>query len=246
VGVVVGKSGTRTSGTRPRPAGAEPVARTVASREPAARSGLAGLSPRGRIILGVVAAIVVAALGFTIGVVVGRPHYPGENSPEVGFARDMTTHHSQAVDMGMIAFQNATLPEVRTLGGDIAMTQKGQIGIMQGWLQTWGVPVNGTEAPMSWMPGGADELNGSYLMPGMATQDEMEKLKAATGKDVDILFLQYMIRHHIGGAHMIDGVLGLDPRPEVRDLAQTMKNNQQAEVTTMKNLLTQLGAAPLN
>jgi uncharacterized protein (DUF305 family) len=215
------------------------------TREPAARPGMFGFSQRGTIVLAVVAAIIVAALGFTVGLVVGRPHWPGEGSAEVGFARDMSTHHAQAVEMGMIAYQKATLPEVRTLGGDIALTQKGQIGIMQGWLRTWGVPVNGTEAPMSWMPGGAEQLNG-YLMPGMATQDEMDKLNAATGKDVDILFLQYMIRHHLGGAHMIDGVLAKNPRPEVRDLAQTMKNNQQAEVTTMTNLLKQLGAAPLN
>jgi uncharacterized protein (DUF305 family) len=203
------------------------------------------MSTGGKIFFSVVAAIIVAALGFTVGVAVGRPHYPGEGSPDVGFARDMSTHHAQAVDMGMIAFQNATLPEVRTLGGDIAMTQKGQIGIMQGWLQTWDVPVNGTEAPMSWMPGGPTELNNG-LMPGMASQDEINKLKMATGKDVDILFLQYMIRHHLGGAHMIEGVLALNPTPPVRDLAQTMEKNQQAEVATMTNLLKQLGAAPLN
>jgi hypothetical protein len=45
---------------------------------------------------------------------------------------------------------------------------------------------------------------------------------------------------------MIDGVLALNPTPPVRDLAQTMKNNQEAEVVTMTNLLKQLGAAPLS
>jgi uncharacterized protein (DUF305 family) len=95
------------------------------------------------------------------------------------------------------------------------------------------------------MPGGPTEVN-NRLMPGMASQDEISKLKAATGKDVDILFLQYMIRHHLGGAHMIDGVLALNPTAPVRDLAQTMEKNQQAEVVTMTNLLKQLGAAPLS
>jgi uncharacterized protein (DUF305 family) len=204
-----------------------------------------GRLPRnGKIILGVAAALIVALLGFTVGLAVGRPSYPGEGSPDVGFARDMSTHHAQAVEMGMIAFQNATLPEVRTLGGDIAVTQEGQIGIMQGWLQTWGVPANTSAAPMSWMPGGAAEVKDN-LMPGMATRDEIAKLKAAKGKDVDILFLQYMLRHHLGGIHMVDGVLAGNPRPEVRELAETMKKNQSGEVVVMQNMLASLGAKPL-
>jgi uncharacterized protein (DUF305 family) len=204
-----------------------------------------GLSPRSRIGLGVVAAVLVALVGLTAGLLAARPHYPGEGSAEVGFARDMSTHHSQAVEMGMIAYRNATLADVRTLGGDIAITQQGQVGMMQQWLKEWGVGPNSTEPPMSWMPDGQRALVNN-LMPGMATRDEIAKLKAATGKDADILFLQYMLRHHLGGIHMVDGVLAQNPTPEVRELAETMKRNQSGEVTVMENLLKQLGAEPLN
>ena len=203
------------------------------------------LSPRSRIGLGVVAAVVVALVGFTTGLLATRPHYPGEGSAEVGFARDMSTHHGQAVEMGMIAYRNATLPDVRTLGGDIAITQQGQVGMMQQWLKEWGVGPNSTDPPMSWMPDGQRALVNN-LMPGMATREEIAMLKAATGKDADILFLQYMLRHHLGGIHMVDGVLAQNPTPEVRELAETMKRNQSGEVTVMENLLKQLGAEPLN
>ncbi len=203
------------------------------------------LSRRGKITVGVVAAVVIAMIGFTIGLLSARPDYPGENSADVGFARDMSTHHGQAVEMGMIAFQNATTPDVRTLGGDIAVTQEGQIGVMQAWLKQWGVGPNGTQPPMAWMPEGQRALNGN-LMPGMATRDEIAKLKAAKGKDVDILFLQYMLRHHLGGIHMVDGVLSEHPTPEVKEMAETIKKNQSGEVVVMENLLKQLGAQPIS
>ena len=79
----------------------------------------------------------------------------------------------------------------------------------------------------------------------MASEDEMNKLRSATGKQVDILFCQYMLRHHLGGIHMVDGVLSENPRPEVRDLAETMKKNQTAEVSVLRTLLNGLGAQPL-
>jgi uncharacterized protein (DUF305 family) len=197
----------------------------------------------GRIIAGALAAVFLLAIGFGAGLLT-RPGTPGDDSAEAGFARDMSTHHAQAVEMGMIAYQKASLPEVRTLGGDIALTQKGQIGVMSTWLKDWGLDVNTSRAPMSWMPNGQAELVNN-LMPGMATRDEVKKLENATGKQVDILFCQYMLRHHLGGIHMVDDVLAQHPRPEVAELAQTMKQNQTAEVSVLRTLLTQLGAQPL-
>jgi uncharacterized protein (DUF305 family) len=197
----------------------------------------------GRIIAGALAAVFLLAIGFGAGLLT-RPGTPGDDSAEAGFARDMSTHHAQAVEMGMIAFQKASLPEVRTLGGDIALTQKGQIGVMSTWLKDWGLDVNTTRAPMSWMPNGQAELVNN-LMPGMATREEVAKLNSATGKQVDILFCQYMLRHHLGGIHMVEDVLAQHPRPEVAELAQTMKQNQTAEVSVLRTLLTQLGAQPL-
>jgi uncharacterized protein (DUF305 family) len=205
---------------------------------------LENFSPRAKVVAGVVAAVIMTMIGFTAGMLASRPDHPAEGSADVGFARDMSTHHGQAVEMGMIAFQNATLPEVRTLGGDIAITQQGQVGMMQGWLEDWGVGPNSTEPPMSWMPDGERSMNGN-LMPGMATREEIAKLKAAKGTEVDILFLQYMLRHHLGGIHMVDAVLLQNPSREVNDLAETMKNNQTVEITVMENVLAKLGAKPI-
>jgi uncharacterized protein (DUF305 family) len=195
------------------------------------------------VLLGAVAFLTAVAL-FFVGFLVGRPSYPGENSPEAGFARDMSEHHAQAVEMGMIAYQKASDADIRTLGGDIAITQQGQIGVMSAWLKQWGVSTNSPNPPMSWMPEGQRALNGN-LMPGMATRDEVNALRNATGKQVDILFCQYMLRHHLGGIHMVDGILAETSDPTVRALAETMKKNQSGEVTVLQNMLKDLGAEPL-
>ncbi|MFD0596007.1 DUF305 domain-containing protein [Catellatospora coxensis] len=147
----------------------------------------------------------------------------------------MTAHHAQAVAMGMIAAKKGNSHEVRTIGEDIALTQQGQIGIMGQWLRDWGLNLNSTAKPMAWMPDGDKALNGN-LMPGMATAQEMAALENATGKEVDRLFLEMMIKHHLGGVHMIDGVLEQTDDPGVLWLAKGMKTRQQIEISDMQQL----------
>ena len=109
-------------------------------------------SRRMKIIVGVVAAVALLSIGYAVGWYTPRFTTPGTDSVEAGFARDMAEHHAQAVEMGMIAYQKASTPEVRSLGGDIAITQQGQIGVMNTWLKNWGLNPNSDKPPMSWMP----------------------------------------------------------------------------------------------
>ena len=98
---------------------------------------------------------------------------------------------------------------------------------------------------MAWMPDGSSELvNG--LMPGMATVDQLNELSAARGKASDVLFCQLMLRHHIGGIHMVEGVLEETHNSTVRALAETMLSGQQGEVTVLQQELKTLGAEPLS
>jgi uncharacterized protein (DUF305 family) len=203
------------------------------------------LTLRTKIIAGIAAGLLCVLVGYAAGWLTPRLDTPDEQSADAGFARDMSAHHAQAVEMGMIAFTNATRPGIRTLGGDIALTQQAQIGMMNAWLANWGLNVNSDDPPMSWMPNGQQAMNGN-LMPGMATREEIKKLQDAQGEQADILFLQYMLRHHLGGIHMARAVLDTDPQPEVRALADTMIKNQTGEVAVMENMLADLGAKPLN
>jgi uncharacterized protein (DUF305 family) len=191
--------------------------------------------------LGLALAIVVGLLiGYAGGLL--TPHFtrPGDDSVEAGFARDMTTHHSQAVEMGMIAFRSATDPEVRTIAGDIATGQQGDIGIMQTWLKSWGLGPTGSQPQMAWIPGGQSMVKDG-LMPGMATPEELAQLRAATGRNVDLLFLKLMINHHLGGIHMVDAVLDETHNDDVIAVATTMKNTQQTDLANLQAALTRLG-----
>lgn len=190
--------------------------------------------------------VIVAALALTVGVAVGLLvpvlSRPGDDSAEAGFLRDMSAHHAQAVDMGMIAYAKASTPDVRSLGLDIGLTQHGQVNMMQTWLRSWGLNPNGDEPPMSWMSDGGDSQQGG-LMPGMATQQQMEQLRQADGKQVDIVFLTLMRQHHLGGIHMAQEIIEISDNKDVTWIAQTMVETQQSEMNVISDLLKKAEAA---
>jgi uncharacterized protein (DUF305 family) len=203
------------------------------------------MSRRTQWIGGVLAAVLLLGIGFAAGWFTPGLTTPGNDSAEAGFARDMSAHHAQAVAMSMIAVEDATNPDVRQLAYAIALTQQAQIGMMSTWLQDWKLLPTGTEKPMSWMPDGQQALvNG--LMPGMATTEQINQLTEAKGAQADVLFCQLMLRHHLGGIHMVEGILAVTHDSQVKTLAAAMLSGQQSEVLTLQNLLKTLGAAPLS
>lgn len=201
---------------------------------------LAPLAPARRwdepAVLACLALIVVGAVW--LGVLSG-PDVPGERSADAGFARDMATHHEQAVAMAEAIRARAPTPEVAVLATDIALTQQAQIGRMRGWLDTWGLPPTGRDLPMAWM---GHPMAG--LMPGMARRAELAALATAPAADAEAEFLRLMIRHHKGGVLMAEGALARARRPEVRQLAQGIIAAQQSEITLMTEMLRARGAAP--
>lgn len=174
-------------------------------------------------------------VGFGVGYAILRETVPGDSSAEAGFARDMSTHHAQAVQMAMIAQQKASHGAVRGMGVDIALTQQAQIGMMDQWLRNWRLNANSSSPPMSWMPDGQRALE-KGLMPGMATPEEIAQLESASGPEVDTLFIDLMIKHHLGGIHMVDGILQQSTHPDVVWLAESMKTGQQGEISALQEL----------
>ncbi|MGW1767972.1 DUF305 domain-containing protein [Streptomyces sp. NPDC002073] len=80
---------------------------------------------------------------------------PDGDSADAGFARDMSVHHQQAVEMSFIVRDRTADPEVRRLAYDIANTQANQRGMMLGWLDMWSLPkVAPAQEPMAWMASG--------------------------------------------------------------------------------------------
>ncbi|MBF8190858.1 DUF305 domain-containing protein [Nonomuraea sp. K274] len=192
------------------------------------------------IVCGVLVLAVAAFLLF------GRTGTPGDTSPEAGFARDMAAHHAQAVDMAFTIRDKTSAREIRSLAFDIITTQSNQRGMFQGWLQQWDLGLAAGQRPMAWMSGhghgGATAAPGA--MPGMATPQDITKLRQTQGTAAEVLFLQLMIRHHEGGVQMAEGLVKLSTRGEVVNMAQKIIEGQSGEIKLMTDLLAKRGAKP--
>ncbi|KGN38013.1 DUF305 domain-containing protein [Knoellia subterranea] len=198
---------------------------------------------RGEVIgLSVLLAVASLLAGLILGWgLFGRGGYPLDGSAEAGFARDMSTHHAQAVQMSLIVADRTEDPAIRTFAYDIATSQQGQIGQMFAWLKIWGLSPTGSQPAMAWMGSdhhGATSASGeSVPMPGMASESDIARLSAARGVEADRIFLTLMIAHHKGGVQMAEAVLTRSDRDEVVTLAGAMKQAQTAEITTMEQML---------
>ncbi len=195
----------------------------------------------------IVVALLAAALagGFYWGTKHGdSPAAAKPGAVDIGFARDMSIHHQQAVTMAGYARDNSTNPDVVHLAYDIETNQSIEMGEMTGWLDTWAL-TRYSPHPMVWMgPEHAQHVvNG--LMPGMATGDQLAKLLTLHGHALDIFFLQLMIHHHQGGAPMAQFAQQRAGQDYVRTLAGHMLANQNTETLQMERLLRQLGGTPL-
>lgn len=180
-----------------------------------------------------VLAAVLAGLAFT------APSPPAEGSADVGFARDMSQHHGQAVAMAEAIRNRTQDSELRVLTADIGLTQQGQIGMMNGWLALWGRTSTASGPRMAWMgtPTGG-------LMPGMATSSDVLALSKLPLPQAEARFLQLMVAHHAGGVTMAQAGQELASEPQVRLLASGIAAAQTAEIDFLQSLLAARGLPP--
>jgi uncharacterized protein (DUF305 family) len=198
-----------------------------------------------RVVLVVLIAVAALVAAGTAGWLVrGSSDKVNASSVDAGFARDMSTHHTQAVTMAGYERDNTTNPALKVLAFDIETSQETQVGEMTGWLAAWGLSRAGSIAPMSWMSGHA-HFGAGGLMPGMATPAQMNQLESAHGRALDVLFLQLMIHHHQGGLPMAQYAADHASKAYVRALAAGMVVTQTSEIVQMEQLLRQLGGTPL-
>lgn len=202
--------------------------------------------PRAAVRLGLAISITIVVVA--IGLMARRSMAPGNDSAEAGFARDMATHHAQAVEMSFLIRDKSQDEALRTLAYDIIVTQSTQRGVFMGWLQEWGLPQSSTVPRMAWMPGHADIAGAAAAVPplmhGMASDEELRRLRAAQGRDAEILFLQLMIRHHEGGVLMARAVRALSHRANVVQMAASIDEGQRVEIAAMTEMLMTRAARP--
>jgi uncharacterized protein (DUF305 family) len=78
----------------------------------------------------------------------------------------------------------------------------------------------------------------------VATQQELAKLRSLSGAQLDVYFLQLVLRHHAGGTPMAQYAAERAGQAAVRALAHSIVTSQTAEIETIKSMLAQRGAQP--
>ncbi len=158
-----------------------------------------------------------------------------QNDADITFAQGMIPHHRQAVEMAELAVGRSENPEVLDLATRIGAAQGPEIETMTGWLQEWGA-----EVPAGDAMGGMSGMEGMEGMEGMMTPEQMQALEQSTGAAFDRMFLEMMVGHHRGAVEMAQVELDEGADPAALELAQTIIDTQQSEITEMETLLTQV------
>ncbi|MCS3781244.1 DUF305 domain-containing protein [Tsukamurella ocularis] len=226
------------------------------------------------------AAVLAIALAVVIGVLVGKgsqsvqpAQEPGGpqrlSAADIGFAQDMLAHHQQALQMVELLGPDLSA-DVRGIATQIQLSQSREIGVLMGWLEVVGQPLQNPH-PMAWMtdesaaPSTSSASGGhaghampattsssvsaaptvQHAMPGMATSEELTALTNTPGVQQEILFLQLMLRHHQGGVDMAAYGQRRGDAPAVRQRATAMVKEQSDEISMMLIQLTVRNATSL-
>ncbi|WP_030182056.1 DUF305 domain-containing protein [Streptomyces violaceorubidus] len=146
------------------------------------------------------------------------------NAADVSYARMMIQHHAQALKMTELAPEQAESGQVKKLAERISAAQGPEIKAMEGWLANHGEKVAG---------GGHEHA----AMPGMATEAQLKKLRAAEGKAFDQLFLTLMITHHEGAISMATDVKSEGNNVLIEEMADDVVAQQTSEISRMRAML---------
>ncbi|WP_446042286.1 DUF305 domain-containing protein [Streptomyces sp. SID1121] len=145
------------------------------------------------------------------------------NSADFTYAQMMIVHHTQALKMTELVPKRAASASVKRLAERIASAQKPEIDVMAGWLE-----INGGAKKTSGHDHGA--------MPGMATEAQLDQLRASKGKAFDELFLTLMITHHQGAITMATEALSSGNNVLVEEMAGDVIAQQTSEMARMRAL----------
>ena len=169
---------------------------------------------------------------------------PGDVEPEeqfshsdAAFVQMMIPHHAQAIVMSELARKRASDRRVKVMADRIRAAQGPEILAMAAWLEERNLDVpSAAEDPSEW----DHSEHGHNAMHGMLTHEQLDRLKAACGREFDRVFLRGMIQHHRGAIAMAD-----DAAPESSDVrASEMMGEvaavQSGEIARMRDLLAEL------
>ncbi len=157
---------------------------------------------------------------------------------DLQFIDQMTMHHEGAIMSSEHMISDSERSELRQLAENIQQSQSEQIKQMQEWREEW----YGDAGQTSGMAAGTmDQMMGDGMMEEMMGGS----MQGMMGGDVtDEMFLRMMIAHHQLGIEMAEQALEEAEHPELEELAQTIIDEQSAEIELMQGYLDEIEARP--
>ena len=157
---------------------------------------------------------------------------------DVDFMQGMIHHHAQALVMAAMASTHGASEKVILLCKKITISQRDEIGFMQGWLKDRSqVAPDPRDAHFGDMPG----MPGmKMMMPGMVSDEQLKTLDQAKGVDFDRFFLTGMIQHHQGALKMVADLAASPGGGQQADLFRFVTDvnaDQTAEIGRMQQML---------
>lgn len=204
------------------PLDAAPAGEPSAPTAPLPRSGL---SLAKVVILIAAVAFLAGSVAYVVGERVGGAD--PLNAVDVGFQQDMGYHHTQAVQMSLLLLDKPGVDRsLRSYAQEIIVGQRYEQGIYTATLDRFGHPTDPGDTVMGWMgePMPVEE------MTGMATDAQMDELRAATGDEAEALWIALMSEHHLAGLHMADHAARHGQDKTTVNLAKATVKNQRSEV----------------
>ncbi len=151
------------------------------------------------------------------------------NDADILFIRRMIVHHQQAIEMTSLVPARVAADTVKRIASRIADSQGPEIMVMNAWLTEHGLPAVD--------PGDHGQHTAHDGMPGMATNAQLDELRAATGPAFDTRFLQLMITHHEGAVTMAQQAQVSAANVRVQELADEVIAVQSDEIGLMRGML---------
>ena len=147
---------------------------------------------------------------------------------DLQFIDKMIPHHQGALMSSEHMISNSKRPEIRQLYENIQKSQSEQIEQMQEWRKEW-YPDAG-QLPGMMGDGQTGSMMGSGMMEG-----SMQGMMG--GNVLDTMFLKMMIPHHQMAVDMSEEALSKAEHPELRNLAQEIRDEQSSEIELMQEYL---------
>ncbi|HYW19279.1 MAG TPA: DUF305 domain-containing protein [Nodularia sp. (in: cyanobacteria)] len=148
---------------------------------------------------------------------------------DLRFIDAMNPHHKGAVEMAKVAQEKSKRPEIKKLASEVIKDQDKEIAQLKQWRTAWYPGASSTPVAYDAKTGKTVAMSDEQMQGMMMNMD-----LGAADTEFDLRFINAMIPHHESAITMAQDAVSKSKRPEIKKLAQSIIDSQQAEINQMK------------